>query len=94
MHFAHSPQNSMEVKAAAVVDRTVLGSEPMSRFQFERIGYFCVDFNSKPDKVRHNIFAFALYLTSIPISMYTIYLIARNEYVSFNCASIPMVALL
>lgn len=42
----------MEVKTAAIVDCTVLGAEPLSRYQFERIGYFCVDFDSKPDKVR------------------------------------------
>ena len=52
------PQHSMEVKSCAVVDSTVLGAEPLSRFQFERIGYFCVDFDSKPDKVG------ALYIVS------------------------------
>ena len=53
MHIFYAlPQHSMEVKNHAVVDSTVLGAEPLSRFQFERIGYFCVDFDSKPDKVR------------------------------------------
>ena len=53
MHIFYAlPQHSMEVKDRAVVDSTVLGAEPLSRFQFERIGYFCVDFDSKPDKVR------------------------------------------
>ena len=52
MHIFYAlPQHSMEVKNRAVVDSTVLGAEPLSRFQFERIGYFCVDFDSKPDKV-------------------------------------------
>ena len=41
----------MEVKSAAIVDPMVLGAEPLSGFQFERIGYFCVDYDSKPDKV-------------------------------------------
>ena len=41
----------MEVREAAVVDCTVQEAEPLSRFQFERLGYFCVDFDSTPDKV-------------------------------------------
>ena len=35
----------------ALVDRTVEGAAPLTKFQFERQGYFCVDFDSTKDKV-------------------------------------------
>ena len=41
----------MEVKSSAMVDESVLGAEPLTKFQFERIGYFCVDFDSTPHEV-------------------------------------------
>ena len=43
----------MEVKSSAMVDEAVLGAGPLTRFQFERIGYFCVDFDSTPQQVIH-----------------------------------------
>jgi glutaminyl-tRNA synthetase len=46
--------NSMEVKSSAMVDETVLGAGPLTRFQFERIGYFCVDFDSTPQQMVFN----------------------------------------
>ena len=46
--------NSMEVKSSAMVDESVQGAQPLTRFQFERIGYFCVDFDSTPQQVTHN----------------------------------------
>ena len=33
------------------MDRTVSGAVPLTKFQFERLGYFCVDFDSTADKV-------------------------------------------
>ena len=41
----------MEVKSSAMVDESVQGAQPLTRFQFERIGYFCVDFHSTPQQV-------------------------------------------
>ena len=41
----------MEVKSSAMVDETVLEAGPLTGFQFERIGYFCVDFDSTPQQV-------------------------------------------
>ena len=41
----------MNVIEDALVDRTVEGAPPLTRFQFERQGYFCVDFDSSKEKV-------------------------------------------
>ena len=35
----------------ALVDVTVKGAPHLSRFQFERVGYFCIDFDSTEEKV-------------------------------------------
>jgi glutaminyl-tRNA synthetase len=35
----------------ALVDQTVSGATPLTKFQFERCGYFCVDYDTTPDKV-------------------------------------------
>ena len=35
------------------VDTSVVGSAPLTLFQFERHGYFCVDYDSNDDKVNH-----------------------------------------
>jgi len=34
-----------------MVDRSVANAPPLSRFQFERVGYFCVDYDSTEGKV-------------------------------------------
>lgn len=34
-----------------MVDRSVLGAPPLTKYQFERVGYFCVDFDSNKEKV-------------------------------------------
>ena len=34
-----------------MVDKTAEGAAPLTKFQFERQGYFCVDFDSTKDKV-------------------------------------------
>lgn len=41
----------MNVIEDALVDRTVETAPPLTRFQFERQGYFCVDFDSSKEKV-------------------------------------------
>jgi glutaminyl-tRNA synthetase len=42
--------NSLEVLSAAKVEPSLASAAPGSRFQFERLGYFCVDPDSKPGK--------------------------------------------
>ena len=46
-----SIQDSLRVIPDALVDVAVRGAEPLTKYQFERVGYFCVDFDSKDDKV-------------------------------------------
>jgi glutaminyl-tRNA synthetase len=43
-----NPQ-SLEVIAAAKVEPSVRGAAPLTRYQFERLGYFCVDADSTAD---------------------------------------------
>ena len=33
------------------MERSVLGASPLTKYQFERVGYFCVDFDSTAEKV-------------------------------------------
>ena len=42
--------NSLEVRRNCFVESTVKGAEPGRRYQFERLGYFCVDPDSTPEK--------------------------------------------
>ena len=44
-------QESLQVIENALVDRTVCGATPLTTFQFERVGYFCVDLESSANKV-------------------------------------------
>ena len=46
--------NSLEVRRSCFVESTVKGAEPGSRYQFERLGYFCVDPDSTPEKLVFN----------------------------------------
>ena len=46
-----SLQNSLQVVSEALVDRSVEGAQPLDRWQFERLGYFCVDPDSTSDRV-------------------------------------------
>jgi glutaminyl-tRNA synthetase len=41
--------NSLEVLKAAKLEPSLRGAEPGSRYQFERLGYFCADPDSKPE---------------------------------------------
>ena len=43
--------NSLEVVSDARLEPSLSGASPGSRYQFERLGYFCVDQDSKPDKL-------------------------------------------
>ena len=46
--------NSLEVRRSCFVESTVKGAEPGSRYQFERLGYFCVDPDSTSEKLVFN----------------------------------------
>ena len=42
--------NSLEVRTGAKVEPSAAGAAPGTRYQFERVGYFCVDKGSTPEK--------------------------------------------
>jgi glutaminyl-tRNA synthetase len=44
----------LAVCASAKIEPSVRGVAPGSRFQFERLGYFCVDKDSTPEKLAFN----------------------------------------
>jgi len=45
-------QDSLTIINDAVVDHSIVGNtEPLTKFQFERIGYFCIDTYSTNSKV-------------------------------------------
>ena len=47
--------DSLEVLTGCKLEPGLAGAEPESRFQFERMGYFCVDnVDSKPDRLVFN----------------------------------------
>ncbi|MDX2153309.1 MAG: glutamine--tRNA ligase/YqeY domain fusion protein [Bryobacteraceae bacterium] len=46
--------NSLELRPNAKVEPSLQGAAPGSRFQFERLGYFCVDKDSTPSKLVFN----------------------------------------
>jgi len=46
--------NSLEVIEHAKLEPSVRGAAPETRYQFERLGYFCVDPDSTPDKLVFN----------------------------------------
>ncbi len=46
--------NSLEVIEAAKLEPSLAGAPAGSRYQFERLGYFCVDSDSMPDKMVFN----------------------------------------
>jgi len=46
--------NSLEVLPACRVEPSLQGAEPGSRWQFERLGYFCVDPDSTPERLVFN----------------------------------------
>jgi glutaminyl-tRNA synthetase len=46
--------NSLEILAQSKVEPSLAGAPPGSRYQFERLGYFCVDPDSSPEKLVFN----------------------------------------
>jgi glutaminyl-tRNA synthetase len=46
--------NSLEVLTSCRVEPSLAGTKPLSRFQFERLGYFCVDPGSSAEKLIFN----------------------------------------
>jgi glutaminyl-tRNA synthetase len=53
-YLAHLNPNSLEVIADAKLEPSVAGAPPLTRYQFERLGYFCVDRDSTPQKLVFN----------------------------------------
>jgi glutaminyl-tRNA synthetase len=47
---AHLNPDSLEVISGARAEPSLAGAKPGSRFQFERLGYFCVDPDSTPER--------------------------------------------
>ena len=46
--------NSLEVLTDCRVEPSLAGAVPLNRYQFERLGYFCVDPNSSPENLVFN----------------------------------------
>ncbi|MCZ2077255.1 MAG: glutamine--tRNA ligase/YqeY domain fusion protein [Bryobacterales bacterium] len=46
--------NSLQVRPSAKIEPSVQGAAPGARYQFERVGYFCVDRDSTPEKLVFN----------------------------------------
>jgi glutaminyl-tRNA synthetase len=46
--------NSLEILTSCRVEPNLAGARPGSRYQFERLGYFCVDPDSHPEKLVFN----------------------------------------
>ena len=51
---AYLNPKSLEVISNAKVEPSLAGAPPLSRYQFERLGYFCVDPDSKTGKLVFN----------------------------------------
>jgi glutaminyl-tRNA synthetase len=52
--LAHLNPDSLEVIPHAKLEPSVANAEPLTRFQFERIGYFCVDRDSTAERMVFN----------------------------------------
>ena len=51
--FSNLNPNSLQV-TTCYVEPSVVGADPGTRYQFERVGYFCVDKDSAPEKLVFN----------------------------------------
>jgi len=51
---AYLNPNSLEVLNACKLEPSLRAAAPGSRYQFERLGYFCVDPDSKPENLVFN----------------------------------------
>jgi glutaminyl-tRNA synthetase len=47
-------RDSLKIVRAAKLEPSVRGAAPMTRYQFERLGYFCVDPDSAPERLVFN----------------------------------------
>jgi glutaminyl-tRNA synthetase len=52
--LAHLNPNSLEVLMHAKLEPSVAGAAPLTRYQFERLGYFCVDSDSTDERLVFN----------------------------------------
>jgi glutaminyl-tRNA synthetase len=52
--LSHLNQRSLEVIAQAKLEPSVAGASPLTRYQFERLGYFCVDADSTDERLVFN----------------------------------------
>ena len=52
--LAHLNPNSLEVVSDAKLEPSVAGAAPLTRYQFERLGYFCVDRDSTESRLVFN----------------------------------------
>jgi glutaminyl-tRNA synthetase len=52
--LANLNPNSLEVIANAKIEPSVAGASPLTRYQFERLGYFCVDRDSSEQRMVFN----------------------------------------
>ena len=52
--FDNLNPNSLEIVTDAKLEPSLAAAKPGDRFQFERVGYFCVDPDSTPDKLTFN----------------------------------------
>jgi glutaminyl-tRNA synthetase len=50
----HINNDSLEVLSACKLEPSLKGTEPMTKVQFERLGYFCVDADSTQDRLVFN----------------------------------------
>jgi glutaminyl-tRNA synthetase len=46
--------DSLKTLTGCKVEPSLKGTKPLERFQFQRLGYFCVDYDSKPEKLVFN----------------------------------------
>jgi glutaminyl-tRNA synthetase len=46
--------NSLEIRTDCKLEPALQDAKPMDRFQFERLGYFCVDKDSRPGALVFN----------------------------------------
>ncbi len=46
--------NSLEILTGCKLERNLRQAKPHEKYQFERLGYFCVDYDSKDDKLIFN----------------------------------------
>jgi glutaminyl-tRNA synthetase len=53
-YLANLNPNSLEVIAHAKIEPSVAGAAPLTRYQFERLGYFCVDRDSTEERLVFN----------------------------------------